>query len=293
MTNPHKSLLRAYLALGVGVLSLSFSAIFVRWADAPGAVTSFYRMAIGVVVMAWPFRRQTRGRLSWRGVCFALLGGLLFAGDLVFWSTGVVLSGAATPTLLTNTAPLWVGLGAWALFGERLNARFWGGLLLAMTGAVIILGHDTLRAASFGWGALFGLLAGVFYGGYFLATQRGRETLNALAYFWPAALSSALSLLLVVLALRYPLTGYPLHTYLNSLGLGLVSQVLGWLSVNYALGHLPASLVSPTMLGQPVITVLLAVLLLDERLSPWQVVGGAAVLVGVYIVHRSQNSQRE
>jgi len=102
-----------------------------------------------------------------------------------------------------------------------------------------------------------------------------------------------LSLLLVSLALRYPLTGYSLHTYLNFLGLGLVSQILGYLSINYALGHLSASLVSPTMLGQPVITVLLAVLLLDEMLSPWQVIGGAAVLVGVYIVHRSQTSQRE
>jgi len=295
MTNPHKSLLRAYLALGVGALSLGFSAIFVRWAGAPGVVASLYRMAIGVVVMAWPFYRRgrARGHFSRQGVRLALMGGLFFAADLAFWSTGVVLSGATTPTLLANTAPLWVGLGAWALFRERLNAWFWGGLLLAMSGAVIILGHDALRTASLGSGAVFGLLAGVFYGGYFLITQRGRETLDALSYFWPAALSSTLSLLLVSLALRYPLTGYSLHTYLNFLGLGLVSQILGYLSINYALGHLSASLVSPTMLGQPVITVLLAVLLLNERLSPWQVIGGAAVLVGVYIVHRSQNSQRE
>jgi drug/metabolite transporter (DMT)-like permease len=282
--------LYAYLALGVGALSLGFSAIFVRWAEAPGIVTSFYRMAIVVVLMAWPFYRRVRarGELSPRGVRLALLGGLFFAADLALWATGVVQSGATTPTLLANTAPLWVGLGAMLLFRERLNAWFWGGLVLAVSGAVIILGQDALRTASLDWGALLGLLAGIFYGAYFLITQRGRESLDSLTYFWPAALSSTLGLFLVNLALRYPLAGYPLRTYLNALGLGLVSQVLGYLSINYALGHLPASLVSPTLLSQPVVTALLAVLLLGERFSPWQLVGGTAVLAGVYVVHRSR-----
>jgi drug/metabolite transporter (DMT)-like permease len=290
MTYSHTPHLSSYLALGVGTLSLSFSAIFVRWADAPGPVTGFYRMAIAVLLMAWPFylRIRARGRLPRQGVQFALLGGLFFASDLAFWATGVVLSGATNPTLLANTAPLWVGLGALILFRERLNVRFWAGLFLAMLGAVIILGLDALRAASFGWGTFFGLLAGIFYGGYFLITQRGRETLDPLTYFWPAALSSTLALLLVNLALRQPLTGYPFHTYLNFLGLGLVSQSLGYLAINYALGHLPASIVAPTMLGQPVVTALLAGPLLGEALSPGQVLGGVAVLLGVYTVHHSR-----
>jgi len=289
-TNPRHPHLSAYLALGVGALSLGFSAIFVRWADAPGIVTSLYRMAIVVVVMAWPFYRRlkARGNLPRRGVQLALLGGVSFAADLSFWATGVVMSGATNPTLLANTAPLWVGLGALVFFREKLNARFWAGLLLAMAGAVVILGHDAWRAASLGRGALFGLLSGVFYGGYFLITQRGRQTLDSLTYFWLAASSSTCSLFLVALALRYPLGGYPLRTYLSALGLGLVSQILGYLSINYALGHLPASVDSPTLLGQPVITALLAGLLLGESLSPWQVVGGVAVLVGVYVVHRSR-----
>jgi len=157
-----------------------------------------------------------------------------------------------------------------------------------MTGAVVILGLDSLRGVSFGMGALFGLLAGFFYGGYFLITQRGRETLGSLTYFWPAAVSSTLGLLILCLALRQPLTGYPASAYLNFLGLGLVSQVFGYLALNYALGHLPASIVAPTMLGQPVVTALLAGPLLGESLAPWQALGGLAVLTGVYVVHRSQ-----
>lgn len=282
--------LLSYAALGLGILSLGFSGIFVRWADAPGVVTSFYRMAIAVVAMAPLFARRVRaaGPLPVRGLRDALLGGVFFAGDVALWATGVVLSGATIPTLLANTAPLWVGLGALLLFRERLRGAFWLGLLLAMAGAAAVLGLDTLRAPSLGLGSLLGLLAALFYGAYFLVTQRGRETLDSPTYFWLSALSSAMALLILAAALGLPLRGYDSQTYLSFLGLGVVTQVLGYLAITYAIGHLPASLVAPTMLGQPVVTALLAGPLLGETLSAGHIGGGAAVLAGVYLVHRSR-----
>ena len=90
-----------------------------------------------------------------------------------------------------------------------------------------------------------------------------------------------------------PVTGYPLQSYLAFLGSALVSQIGGYLAVGYALGHLPASLVAPTMLGQPVVTALLAIPLLDESLSSNQVLGGVAVLAGIYIIHSSREKPTE
>lgn len=293
-THSSTSHLLPYLALVVAILSLSFSALFVHWANAPGIVTSFFRMAVAVVALAWPFYRRVKakGTLPRRGLQVAMLGGLFFAGDLSLWATGVVMSGATNPTLLANTAPLWVGLGAFLFFRERPNRTFWAGLGLATAGAVVILGFDSLRAASFGVGSLLGLLAGVFYGSYLLVTQRGRETLDALTYFWLSALSSTLALLVLCGAFRQPLTGYSTFTYLNFLTIGLVSQAIGYLAMNFALGHLPASVVAPTLLGQPVMTAILAWPLLGEELSLWQIMGGTTVLVGVYMVHHSRQRQQ-
>jgi drug/metabolite transporter (DMT)-like permease len=287
----HRSNLLAYLALGAGIITISFSAIFVRWAGAPGTVTSLYRMAIAALLLTWPVYRQnhTRENLPRLGVRTAVLGGLFFAGDLALWSTGVVLSGATNPTLLANTAPLWVGLGALIFFRERLGTRFWIGLFLAMSGALLILGLDALQAAALGVGTLLGLLAAIFYGGYFLITQRGRQSLDSLTYTWLTALSASIVLLVLSLVLGHPLTGYSTFAYLNFLALGVVVQVLGWLAINYTQGYLPASIVATTMLAQPVVTGLLAVLLLGEDLSLWQVLGGITVLAGVYIVHRSRH----
>lgn len=284
------SRLPAYLALGVGIMTLGISAILVRWANAPGATTSFYRMAIATLALAIPFYRRVRtnGPLPRREIPFAVLGGLLFAGDLAFWTTGVMISGATNPTLLANTAPLWVGLGAWLFFRERQKRLFWVGLLVAMAGAVTILGKEALEGLSLGVGSLFGLLSGLFYGSYFLATQRGRQRLDSLTYFWIAALSSTIFLALLTIALRQPFTGFPPATYLNFLAMGLFVQAAGYLAINYALGHLPATLVSAILLGQPVITALLAWPLLGETITPLEALGGLAVLAGVFTVHTSQ-----
>ena len=226
------------------------------------------------------------------GIQIAVLGGLFFAGDLALWTTGVMMSGATNPTLLANTAPVWVGLGSLIFFREALSARFWMGLILAMGGAILILGLDALRAATLGLGTLFGLMAAIFYGGYFMVTQRCRDNLDSLSYLWFPALSASLDLLALNTVLGHPIAGYSPLTYLSFLGLGVLVQVFGWLAISYSKGYLPASFVAPTMLAQPVATAVLAVMLLGERLSLWHIVGGVIVLTGVYIVHRSRGENQ-
>lgn len=283
----------AYLALAVGVVAIGMSAIFVRMAGVPGTVAGFYRMAIPAVLLLIPFVLNARRRpFHPEGLRFALLGGFVFAGDIAFWATGVTLSGATNPTLLANTAPLWVGLGAMIVFREKLRRGFWVGLFIAMAGAVLILGLDAMQDLTIGLGTLFGLLAGIFYGIYFLITQAGRRTLDSLSYYWISVATSAIVLLAANLLLQQPIWGYPAETYRSLIGLGVFSQGLGWLVINFAQGVLPATLVAPTLLAQPVVTGLIAVPLLGEALGFWQVVGGVLVLWGVYLVHRSRSRSR-
>lgn len=281
-----------YLALGIGILSLGFSALFVRWGKAPGPVMAFYRISLSTLILA-PFflREQSRGRSISRALLvFPLLGGLFTALDHGVWNTAVSLTSAANATLLGNTAPLWVALFAWLVWHERLRAGFWAGLALTMLGAAAVLGTDYLRNPSLGFGDVLALLSGLFYAGYFLVTQRGRNFFYTLTYIWLVGLTSALLLLAFILVFRLPLSGYPPQSYLAFLGAALISQTCGYLAVGYALGHLPASLVAPTMIGQPVVTAVLAFYLLGEPLQLSQWLGGLAVLAGIYLVHSSRVS---
>lgn len=281
---------KAYAALFAGLLIIGFSAIFVRAADAPGTVTGFYRMGIGTLVLTIPFalRLRQRGVLPREGLAFAAAAGIFFGADLSAWMSGIALSGATMPTLFANTAPLWVGLGAWLLFKEHLRALFWVGLALALVGASLILGIDLVNHLRLEPGALLGLLSGFFYGCYFLISQPGRKRLDALSFFWTAALCSTLTLLATSLLFGHSLTGYAPVTYLNFLAQGVIIQAAGWFLLSYAQGYLPASLVAPTLLGQPVLTAALAAPLLGEYLRPIEMLGGLAVLAGILLVHRSR-----
>ncbi len=278
------------LSLAFGLLAIGTSAIWIRLAGTSGVVAVLYRMAIGVLAISPLFIQQRRQRphLTWAALWPALVAGVFFAGDLLAWSTGVVMSGATNPTLLANTAPLWVGLGAVLVFRERLGRRFWFGLVLTMVGAVAVLGLDAAESFRFGLGTFLGLLAGMFYGTYFLVTQKGRQRLDVISYFWVSSLAAALILFAAALVARQPLAGFSGATYAYLLALGLGPQALGWLAVNYAQGHLPASIVSPTMLGQPVVTAILAGPILGEWIGPWEAASGLVVLVGILLVHRSR-----
>ncbi len=280
----------AYLALVVGIICISFSAIFVRLSNAPGTVAAFYRMAIPTALFFVPFviKRRRQGSFHKSTIRFAVFGGILFALDLSLWATGITISGATNPTLLANTAPLWVGLGALLIFHEKLKPLFWLGLGLAMLGALLVVGQHALQDLSLGVGTLLGLGAGVFYGAYFLVTQVGRKNLDLLSYFWISMLSATALLFAINIILGQPLLGYPKETYLSLLALGLISQGVGWLAINFVQGLLPATLVAPTLLAQPIVTAVLARPILGETHQPWQVMGGLWVLAGVYLVHRSR-----
>ena len=294
-SSPEDKSLLAYLALGVGIFSLSFSAMFVRWADAPGPVTAFYRIFFSIFLLL-PFflmRLKTTPAIRSRSVIFPLLAGFFTACDLALWTASLSYTTAANATLLGNTAPLWVALGTWLILKQTLAPAFWRGLVVTLLGAAFIMGADFLLHPRFGVGDTMAVFTGFFYGGYFLFTERSRTYFDPISHIWLVGIGASLSLFIVNIVLQYPLSGYPTQTWLVFLATAIVSQLIGYISLAYALGHLPASVVSPTMILQPIITTLLAIPLLGEIPTIWQGIGGAVALVGIYIVneshHRSQS----
>lgn len=265
--------------------------MFGKWANAPGPVIGFYRIGLATIILLPVFlyrKYKYRMKFPLAILLFPLLGGIFTALDHGTWNSSLRFTSAANATLLGNTAPLWVALFAWLVFRQKLRGLFWVGLLLALGGAVIVLGSDFILHPSIGMGDMLAIAAGVFYAGYFLVTEVGRKKLDTLSYVWIVDLIAAITLLMISLGMNMPLTGYPPKTYMAFLGAALVSQVGGYLSIGYALGHLPASIVSPTLIGQPVVTALLAIPLLGEALRREQLLGGLFVLVGIYLVHRSR-----
>ena len=113
-------------------MCIGWSAIFVKLAALPGASAAFWRVVLASVVLVPWWLARRKGHMSRRHAMVTGLSGLFFAGDLVLWNAGLLLTTAASATLLANLSPLWVGLGAYLLFGRRLRRRFWFGMLVAL-----------------------------------------------------------------------------------------------------------------------------------------------------------------
>jgi drug/metabolite transporter (DMT)-like permease len=293
-SSPADKTLLAYLALGTGIFALSFSAMFVRWANAPGPVTAFYRLFFSIFLLL-PFfapRLKTNPAIKSSAILFPLLAGIFTACDLGLWTASLAYTTAANATLLGNTAPLWVALGAWLILKQKLTPAFWRGLVFALLGAALIMGTDFVRHPRLGIGDVMAVTTGVFYGAYFLVTEKSRVHFDPVSHIWIVGIGASISLFVINTVLHYPLAGYPTQTWLVFLATALVSQLIGYMSLAYALGHLPASVVSPTMILQPVLTTILAIPLLGEIPSIWQGIGGAIALVGIYIVNESHRRSR-
>ena len=281
-----------YLALAYGIFSLSLSGLYVRWSQAEGPVTSFYRMLAAAIILT-PIvllRNRRRGFPPWAGIIFPILGGLFTALDHGTWSTSVLNTRIANAMLLNNIAPLWVALFAALVWRERLSARFWTGLLVTLAGMAVVVGGDLFFAPSLNRGNLLAVISSLFYAAFFLITQRGRRWMDPLTYVWLVDIFAVIALLGINTALRYPMSGFDTPTWIVFVVAAVVSQIGGYFSIAYALGHLPASVVSPSMVAQPVLSALIAIPLTGENLSPLQWLGALAVVAGIFLVNVSRRA---
>src|SRR5690242_11763553 len=290
---PHISHTRAYIVLALGVFAIGWSAIFVRWAEVPGWTSAFWRMTIAqAVFVPWALAARDKRRPPPRAaIVAAMIAGAFFATDLALFNTAVMVSSAANATLLGTNAPIFVALGAWLLYRDRPTPIFWIGFALSFAGMVAIVGLDIVRHPRLGVGDGLAVAGSACYAGYLLYVRRSRQAIDALSFSAISGVTAAATLLVICLAIGTPLHGYPARSRGAMIGLALVTQVVGHLSVAYSLGRLPVSVTSIALLGQAPITAVLAVPLLGEHLSALQMFGGALVLAGIYVVNRTPRAR--
>ena len=280
---------RGYAALAAAIAGIAWSAVLIRWADIPGPASAFYRVAIAAAVLVpWRVLRGGGRGITRRGSLIALGGGVFFGLDLALYNSAVMRTSAATASFLGNNAPIFVGLCAWMVFRKRPAAAFWWGLALALCGgAVMVLAHaqgDAGRGDAIG--DLMAAAASIFFAGYLLTAEHLRARMDTLTFNTLAIIGSVAVLLVLCLALEAPLGGYSTRTWMALAGLGFISQLGAYYALVYALGHLPATVTSVGLLTQLPLTALLAAVLLHEPVTASQVLGGALVLAGVYVVNR-------
>ena len=101
------------------------------------------------------------------------------------------------------------------------------------------------------FGDLLALVGAVAAGAYFLIGRRVRRSLSNVSYIALVYLGAALALMAAVGTTATPLAGFGTETYWILILIALVPQILGHSSLNWALGHLSATLVAVAVMAPP------------------------------------------
>lgn len=280
-------------AVIAGATGIAFAPIFVRVSETGPSATAFYRVLFALPLLrVWMQFEQRRPEpppkpASRRDILLLVMTGCFFAGDLAVWHWSIKLTSIANSTLLTNSAPIFVTLGAWMLFGERITMRFVAALVLALAGAAMLVGASFQTSPQHLAGDALGVLAAAFYGAYLLAVKRLRNRFSTATIMVWSGLGSAPGLLAIAACSREHLLADSAHGWLLLVGLALVSQVGGQTLIAYGFKHLSAAFASLSLLFQPVMAAILAWILLGERLGPLQFAGGAIVLAAIALANRT------
>jgi drug/metabolite transporter (DMT)-like permease len=274
-----------HLLAFIGVVAISFSAVFVRLAAVSPVTATFFRAAYAVPFLGAAWLAVRRGdRRARRARLIALASGVVLALDLAFWHESIALIGAGLATVIANVQVVFVALAAWLLWRERPSARTIAIIVAVLAGIALTSGlarPDAYGAAPVR-GVLFGVLAGAAYAGFILMFRAANRAQGPTpGPLLDSTIGTALgALLLAPLDARFsPAPFLPAHAWLVLLA--VVSQVIGWLLIAVALPRLPAIETSVLLLAQPVFAIVWGLLFFSERLSGVQWAGTALVLAGV------------
>jgi drug/metabolite transporter (DMT)-like permease len=291
-------------ALAVAVLAISTSAILVRWSEAPSLVKALYRVVFTTLLLA-PLAFTRHGaelRSLARGdLLVACASGVALAVHFASWFESLRWTSVAASVTLVQSQPVFVAVGAAVLLDERVGRTRAVGIAVALAGMVVMSGGELLAGgAAAGRRPLYGdglaVLGAVMVAAYYLAGRALRQRVSLVPYVVVVYAVCAVALLAFTLAgpllsggptdLAPLLFDYPAREWLLFLAMAVGPGIFGHTVINWSLAHLDSSVVSVSLLGEPLGSTLLAVYFFAEVPGVATVVGGAVVLAGIYLTTR-------
>jgi len=264
-------------ALTAAVVGISAGGVLAVLADAADpVVVAFWRTGLCAAILAPTLLGARVGR---RDLGWIALAGVALAAHFWVWFASLHHISVMRSVVLVTLAPIWVGLAEWALFKEAPSRRFWLGILVAL-GGVAWMSKDSFGGASL-TGDVLALVGGMMSSAYFLVGRRVRQRVAFGPYGALVCGFAAAVLLVVALARGLPLMGWEPAVWGALVGLALLPQLVGHVGFNFAVKYVATSVIAALLLLEPVGATVLAWLVLDEVPTATELVGAAAILVGV------------
>jgi len=285
------------LLAAIGTFLFALKSIFIKLTFAYGVTPAallllrlWFSLPLYVAVLWWLRRRGNPLPLS-QGMIVRAVGlgflGYYLASYLDL--SGLAYISAQLERLTLFTYPTLVALLAWMFLGEQLTPRILMAIALSYAGLWIMFGQEKLVSTAsnhLGWGVLLVLGSALSYSLYILFAKPAIQRIGSLQFTSLAMIGSTV-FATAHYALAEPvaeLAAYPTTVYAYAIVLAMVCTVLPSFMINEAIARVGAT--RTTVIGTvgPVLTMLLAIMILHEPTSVYHFVGMLVAVLGVSLV---------
>ena len=271
----------------VGVIGIALSSIFVKYSQAPSAVTAAYRL-LWTVLLLTPTalgkkvnRREIAG-MNKKTLLLSIVSGIFLAAHFAVWFESLQHTSVASSTTIVCTEVIWVALGYCLFMRGKLSWQAITAIGITLVGSILIAWSDSGTEGGHLYGDILALIAAVAVAVYTLIGRQVRATPSTTAYTYVVYVSCAVTPLAVCLFRRENLFNYGISAPVVGLLLAVFSTILGHSIFTWCLKYFSPAFVSASKLCEPVVAAVMAGFLFGELPKALQIVGGALILGGVY-----------
>jgi drug/metabolite transporter (DMT)-like permease len=294
----------AYFAIVVMIVSTSAAAILIRFAlfeELPPILIVASRLLIASIALTPITLRRYRSHIqniSLTELVLATVSGLFLALHFTAWVSSFQYTTVLVSVVVVSTGPIWVAILEVIFLKIHLSQMVVVGLIIALLGAIFIgipfqpeTIQSTVEQDTTLTGAFLAWVGALAVSIYMLIGRKLRSNLPTIPYIWLVYSIATLVMLMIVIATSTPVTGYRIEGYLILLAMGLVPQLIGHSSLNYALEHFPATLIGMFTQLEPLGSSILALIIFAEMPPTQQIIGSTIIILGVLLASRGKVSQ--
>lgn len=291
------------ITIFIGIISVSTSSIFIRFAssDASSLAIAAYRLAFSIILLTpivLTFYRKELFSIQFKYLIRGVGAGIFLSIHFATWISSLNYTSVASSVVLVSTTPLWVAILSPFILHEKVSKNIILGMLFSLAGGLIVGISDAcqiqnsqlacppitsfIQDTNF-LGDMLALFGAWMAAGYIIVGRTLRSKVSLIPYVYVVYGTAAIALVLFLFFSHNKIIGFQPSTYLWLVLLAIIPQLIGHTTFNWALRFLPASLVSITMMGEPIGSTILAYVILKEKPTPFKIVGAIFILFGIYI----------
>lgn len=261
-------------------------------------VAAVYRYLIASVILLVLNSRKKEKVAKKDYPAFFLLG---LTGVTLYYllqNYGIKYTNAIDAAILISLSPVFIGLISWVFLKETIKSKAVCGLILALVGSLLVVTNG-----KFVWGGIKGqflgnlliLLTAVSWAIYSVYGKKLLGHYNTLTLITYTTLIGT-ALLIPFSLMEFISTGFQEINWLgwlNLIYLGGAASVYGYLAWYRALKRLPAITVGSYLYFRPLLTGIIAAIVLDERVGLFVILGGLLIIIGTYMSAKLNNNKSQ